>query len=476
MNYPDLIKTAGMDPRSARMISRMLLSGILLGGAAGVGHTLFNEYENAKQDLRDADDDDTLKVFVRKNKAQDPTAAQRVLTTAQKALDADRNRAAGTHTSETLTPETDISFMEARASVKEASNSDMMAVLAALAGGSLSYYSIRQLAENYQKKKYQDRINNAQNLFVQYNQQALDNQKISSEKEAKFLSGPELATGALKAAPAVLALLSAAATYTALNRQMGSARKALAPQGPKHIQIIEEDDRTARKRQQSEKEASSEVPDDWYETYEFLGRQILCDEKRASLCGLAPLLNVVAGGSLDLCKEAYRSIGFDDMIDLIEPEATFQPDAFRKAAALTVLVTDPELGSHVRDMIVTEASDMNPLYKNAHVLPKGALRSFTKMAAILAVRDRVTEMGLEKRCADVSDEVRRMKVEDYEQETAEADKLLNGMFSNAQTATIDPAIGEDPQAVTDDSSGTDMDVTDKSDKVDLNFMGMATTY
>lgn len=475
MSYSNFIKSAGMDPRSARMISRMLMSGLLIGGAAGIGHTLFNEYENAKHDLRDADDDDTLKVFIRKNKSQDPMAAERVLTNAQKALDADRNRASGTHTSETLTPNEDVTFMEARASVKSANNADMAAVIAALAGGTLSYYTVRQLAENYQKKKYQDRINKAQNLFVQYNQQALDSSKIASDKEAKFLSGPELATGAMKAAPAVLAILSAAATYTALNRQMGNARNAIAPQGPKHIQIIEEDDRAARKRQQGQKEASVEN-DDWYETYEFLGRQILCDEKRASLCGLAPLINVVAGGSLDLCKEACRRIGFDQMLDIIESEANFQPDAFRKAAALTVLVADPFLGAPVRDLIVTEAADMNPMYKNAGFLPEGSIRSFTKMAAILAVRDRVVEMGLEKRCADLADEVRRMSVEDYDKETAEADKLMNDMFSDANKATINPAGADDQQAVTDDSSGTDMDTTDTNDRVDLDFMGMATPY
>lgn len=269
----------------------------------------------------------------------------------------------------------------------------------ALTGGLVSaagtYALVNKLYEALRKKQAQEKLDEAQNIFLEsQGYKKVDKKKKKAEKEeveksasGKGMSASELGVSIPMALPLLMALGSGVVAHKLLNKSFPVKKRE--PQAPKRIEIVDAPVEEEEKDAIIDKEAGIKDTDG----LEFLLRTV--NMTKAASSAVSNLIATTADGRLKDFKKAASVIGFADALDTVKGAAkSVAPDPLTEQIAISCLAKSAAICEQTKLLAAAEFADMYPtFFKAAAQLSEKKKNALYKIACILghAIRSEIAE-------------------------------------------------------------------------------------
>jgi hypothetical protein len=343
-----------LSQRDKDLVSNYLLGGAAAGGGLALATALVNYLKHLKDEQDESeDDDDTIKIY--KQAPQEKVAM-------------------------TL--------------------GGPLAITGGLVSAAGTYALVNKLYEALRKKQAQDKLDEAQNIFLEtQGYKKVDKQKNKKEEKkeeteksasGKAMSASELGVSIPLALPLIMALGSGVVAHKLLNKSFPV--KSREPQAPKRIEIVD-----APQPEEEEKEKESLLDKEAGITdadgFEFLLRTI--HMTKAASSDVSNLIATAADGRLKDFRKVANVLGFADALDTVKGAAkSIYADPLTEQLAISCLAKSASVGEQTKLLAAAEFADMYPtFFKTASQLSEKKKNALYKIACILghAIRSEIAE-------------------------------------------------------------------------------------
>lgn len=267
----------------------------------------------------------------------------------------------------------------------------------ALTGGIVSaagtYALVNKLYEALRKKQAQDKLDEAQNIFLEsQGYKKLDKNKKTSDEEkeseksasaGKGMSTSELGISIPLALPILMALGSGVVAHKLLNKSFPIKKKDV--QSPKRIEIVD------APVEEEEIDKSAGITDT--DGFEFLLRTI--NMTKAASSDVSNLIATAADGRLKDFKNTAGVIGFADALDTVKgASSALDVDPLTEQIAISCLAKSASVGAQTGLLAAAEFADLYPaFFKAASKLSEKKKNALYKIACIFghAIRSEIAE-------------------------------------------------------------------------------------
>ena len=269
----------------------------------------------------------------------------------------------------------------------------------ALTGGIVSaagtYALVNKLYEALRKKQAQDKLDEAQNIFLEsQGYKKLDKKKKpakeeeESEKSAsagKGMSASELGISIPLALPILMALGSGVVAHKLLNKSFPVKKRSV--EAPKRIEIV--DAPVNEEEEAIDKSAGISDTDG----FEFLLRTI--NMTKAASSDISNLIATAADGRFKDFRKAASVIGFADALDTVKGAAkAIDIEPLTEQLAISCLAKSASVGAQTKLLAAAEFAELYPaFFKAAANLSKKKQNALYKIACIFghAIRSEIAE-------------------------------------------------------------------------------------
>lgn len=337
-----------LSQRDKDLVSNYLLGGAAAGGGLALATALVNYLRHLKNENESEDDDDTIKIY------------------------------------------------------KEAPQEKVAMTLGgplALTGGVVSaagtYALVNKLYEMLRKKQAQEKLDEAQNIFLEsqgYKKVPKKKKEDKAEEEeteksasGKSMSMSELGVSIPLALPLLMALGSGVVAHKMLNKSFPVAKKEV--QAPKRIEIVDAPEE--EEENNLDKEAGITDTDG----FEMLLRTI-----SMSKCATSDIKNLIAttaDGRLGTFKKTAGMIGYADALDTVKgADKAIDADPLTEQLAISCLAKSASVGEQTKLLAAAEFADIYPnFYKMAASMSDKKQNALYKIACIFghAIRSEIAE-------------------------------------------------------------------------------------
>lgn len=337
-----------LSQRDKDLVSNYLLGGAAAGGSLALATALVNYLRHLKNEKDDSeDDDDTLKIY--KQAPQEKVAM-------------------------TL--------------------GGPLAITGGLVSAAGTYALVNKLYEALRKKQAQEKLDEAQNIFLESQGYKKVDKKKEEEKEeteksaatGKPMSTSELGVSIPLALPLLMALGSGVVAHKLLNKSFPTKKKE--PQAPKRIEIVD-----APEKEKEEESIDKEAGITDTDGFEFLLRTINMTKSASS--DVSNLIATTADGRLKDFRKAASVLGFADALDTVKGSAkSISIDPLTEQLAISCIAKSASIGEQAKLLAAAEFADMYPtFFKTAAQLSEKKKNALYKIACILghAIRSEIAE-------------------------------------------------------------------------------------
>lgn len=267
----------------------------------------------------------------------------------------------------------------------------------ALTGGIVSaagtYALVNKLYEALRKKQAQDKLDEAQNIFLEsQGYKKLDKNKKTSDEEkeseksasaGKGMSTSELGISIPLALPILMALGSGVVAHKLLNKSFPVKKRTV--EAPKRIEIVD------APVEEEEIDKSAGITDT--DGFEFLLRTI--NMTKAASSDVSNLIATAADGRLKDFKNTAGVIGFADALDTVKGASNaLDVDPLTEQIAISCLAKSASVGAQTGLLAAAEFADLYPaFFKAASKLNEKKKNALYKIACIFghAIRSEIAE-------------------------------------------------------------------------------------
>lgn len=345
-----------LSQRDKDLVSNYLLGGAATGGGLALATALVNYLKHLKDEQSSDQDDDTIRIY--KEKPQEKVAMT-------------------------------------------------LGGPLALAGGVVSaagtYALVNKLYEMYRKKKAQEELDAAQDIFLgiqgykklkdkEDSEEESSEEKSASIKQAgdgKGMSASELGISIPLALPLLMALGSGVVAHKMLNKSFPIKKKTV--QAPKRIEIVDAPAEETKTEEDLLKDAG--VTDN--DGYELLVRTISMSKSATS--DIKNMLATIGDGRLKDFKKAASMLGFDGALDTIKgASANISMEPLREQLAISCLTKSASVGEQSKLLAAAEFADIYPnFFKMAASLNEVKQEALYKIACLFghAIRSEIAEQA-----------------------------------------------------------------------------------
>lgn len=268
----------------------------------------------------------------------------------------------------------------------------------ALTGGIVSaagtYALVNKLYEALRKKQAQDKLDEAQNIFLEtQGYKKLDKKKKPSKEEeeseksasaGKGMSASELGISIPLALPILMALGSGVVAHKLLNKSFPIKKKDV--QSPKRIEIVD-----APVEEEEELDKSAGITDT--DGFEFLLRTI--NMTKAASSDVSNLIATAADGRLKDFRNTAGMIGFADALDTVKgASSSLDVDPLTEQIAISCIAKSAAVGAQTELLAASEFAELYPaFFKAASNLSEKKKNALYKIACIFghAIRSEIAE-------------------------------------------------------------------------------------
>lgn len=338
-----------LSQRDKDLVSNYLLGGAATGGGLALATALVNYLRHLKDEDHSEEDDDTIKIY--KSAPQEKVAMT-------------------------------------------------LGGPLALTGGVVSavgtYALVNKLYEMLRKKQAQEKLDAAQNIFLEsQGYKKVDNKKKKESDEGeeksasvgKGMSLSELGVSIPLALPLLMALGSGVVAHKMLNKSFPIERKKV--QAPKRIEIVDAPEEEKEKEDLLDKEAGINDTD----AYEMLLRSISMSKSATS--DVNNLIATTADGRLKDFKKTASVIGYVDALDTVKGAAkAVEMDSLTEQLAISCLAKSAAVSEQTKLLAAAEFADIYPnFYKMAASMTERQQNALYKIASIFghAIRSEIAE-------------------------------------------------------------------------------------
>lgn len=315
MNYFEkLAADEGWSAEGKDMLKSYLLNGLSIGGGAALLTSLINYLRHVSKPKHTSDeDDDTIYVFRNPNAPMNKTASD----------------------------DEDSTMWERGVSMS-----------GGVASALLGYALVKKLYSKLRAAQAQEELDKAQRIFLNESGYEVADKK-GLKKNASFKDTWDKATGAVMAAPILLALGSAMATNAILESKY-PAKSDKKVKAPKRIKIIDkpEDD-----QDEYMKMASAEIEE---EARELVMRTATLNPVENS--DFNDLLAACANGRHEEIKKVAQAIGFGPALSIVKGASAHPVSELNKHIAIGWLAKDPYMGPSSSLLAAGEFVEQYPNY------------------------------------------------------------------------------------------------------------------
>lgn len=338
-----------LSQRDKDLVSNYLLGGAATGGGLALATALVNYLRHLKDEEHSEEDDDTIKIY--KSAPQEKVAMT-------------------------------------------------LGGPLALTGGVVSavgtYALVNKLYEMLRKKQAQEKLDAAQNIFLEsQGYKKVDNKKKKESEEGeeksasvgKGMSLSELGVSIPLALPLLMALGSGVVAHKMLNKSFPIERKKV--QAPKRIEIVDAPEEEKEKEDLLDKEAGINDTD----AYEMLLRSISMSKVATS--DVNNLIATTADGRLKDFKKTASVLGYVDALDTVKGAAkAVEMDSLTEQLAISCLAKSAAVSEQTKLLAAAEFADIYPnFYKMATSMNERQQNALYKIASIFghAIRSEIAE-------------------------------------------------------------------------------------
>lgn len=338
-----------LSQRDKDLVSNYLLGGAATGGGLALATALVNYLRHLKDEDHSEEDDDTIKIY--KSAPQEKVAMT-------------------------------------------------LGGPLALTGGVVSavgtYALVNKLYEMLRKKQAQEKLDAAQNIFLEsQGYKKVDNKKKKESEEGeeksasvgKGMSLSELGVSIPLALPLLMALGSGVVAHKMLNKSFPIERKKV--QAPKRIEIVDAPEEEKEKEDLLDKEAGINDTD----AYEMLLRSISMSKVATS--DVNNLIATTADGRLKDFKKTASVLGYVDALDTVKGAAkAVEMDSLTEQLAISCLAKSAAVSEQTKLLAAAEFADIYPnFYKMAASMNERQQNALYKIASIFghAIRSEIAE-------------------------------------------------------------------------------------
>lgn len=270
----------------------------------------------------------------------------------------------------------------------------------ALTGGVVSaagtYALVNKLYEMLRKKQAQDKLDEAQNIFLEsQGYKKLDKKKEKEEEtteksaSGKGMSMSELGVSIPLALPLLMALGSGVVAHKMLNKSFPIKKKEVT--GPRRIEIVDAPKVEEKKEEEEDILKEAGVTD--MDGYEFLLRTVNMAKSASST--VSNLIATAADGRFKDFKKAASTIGFVNALDTVKGASkAVSADPLTEQLAITYVAKSASTGEQTKLLAAAEFADIYPtFFKMASSLSDTQQEYLYKIACILghAIRSEIAE-------------------------------------------------------------------------------------
>lgn len=267
----------------------------------------------------------------------------------------------------------------------------------ALTGGLVSaagtYAIVNKLYELLRKQRAQEKLDEAQNIFLEsqgYKKLDKKEKKESEETEksasGKGMSMSELGISIPLALPLLMALGSGVVAHKLLNKSFPIKKREV--QAPKRIEIVD-----APKEDEEENLLDKEAGINDTDGFEMLLRTV--DMAKSASSDVSNLIATTADGRLKDFKKAASAIGFADALDTIKGASrAVVAEPLREQLAISCIAKSASVGEQTKLLAAAEFAHLYPsFFKAASKLDARKQNALYKIACIFghAVRSEIAE-------------------------------------------------------------------------------------
>lgn len=335
-----------LSQRDKDLVSNYLLGGAATGGGLALATALVNYLKHLKDEKdKSEDDDDTIKIY----KAPQEKVAMTL--------------------------------------------GGPLALTGGLVSAAGTYAIVNKLYELLRKQRAQEKLDEAQNIFLEsqgYKKLDKKEKKESEETEksasGKSMSMSELGISIPLALPLIMALGSGVVAHKLLNKSFPIKKREV--QAPKRIEIVD-----APKEDEEENLLDKEAGINDTDGFEMLLRTV--DMAKSASSDVSNLIATTADGRLKDFKKAASAIGFADALDTIKGASrAVVAEPLREQLAISCIAKSASVGEQTKLLAAAEFAHLYPsFFKAASRLDARKQNALYKIACIFghAVRSEIAE-------------------------------------------------------------------------------------
>lgn len=335
-----------LSQRDKDLVSNYLLGGAATGGGLALATALVNYLKHLKDEKdKSEDDDDTIKIY----KAPQEKVAMTL--------------------------------------------GGPLALTGGLVSAAGTYAIVNKLYELLRKQRAQEKLDEAQNIFLEsqgYKKLDKKEKKESEETEksasGKGMSMSELGISIPLALPLIMALGSGVVAHKLLNKSFPIKKREV--QAPKRIEIVD-----APKEDEEENLLDKEAGINDTDGFEMLLRTV--DMAKSASSDVSNLIATTADGRLKDFKKAASAIGFADALDTIKGASrAVVAEPLREQLAISCIAKSASVGEQTKLLAAAEFAHLYPsFFKAASRLDARKQNALYKIACIFghAVRSEIAE-------------------------------------------------------------------------------------
>lgn len=269
-----------------------------------------------------------------------------------------------------------------------------LAITGGLVSAAGTYALVNKLYEMLRKKQAQDKLDEAQNIFLEsQGYKKVDKKKkekdadSGTEKSAsgKGMSVSELGVSIPLALPLLMALGSGVVAHKLLNKSFPVKKREV--QAPKRIEIVD----TPPAEEEEELDKAAGITDT--DGFEFLLHTI--SMTKAASSDISNLIAMTADGRLKDFKKVAGMLGFADALDTVKgAAASVEIGPLTEQMAISCLAKSASVGEQTKLLAAAEFADLYPtFFKAAANLSDKKKNALYKIACILghAIRSEIAE-------------------------------------------------------------------------------------
>lgn len=336
-----------LSQRDKDLVSNYLIGGAAAGGGLALATALINYLKHLKDEKEDSEeDDDTLKIY-----RQAPQEKVAMTLGGPLALTGGLVSAAGT------------------------------------------YALVNKLYEMLRKKQAQEKLDEAQNIFLEsqgYKKAPKKDKKDEEETEksasGKGMSVSELGVSIPLALPILMALGSGVVAHKLLNKSFPVKKRKV--EAPKRIEIVD-----APESEEEEEEIAKVAGITDTDGFEFLLRTVNMTKSASS--DVSNLIATIADGRIGDFKKVASTIGFADALDTVKgASSAIAAEPLTEQIAISCLAKSASIGEQTKLLAAAEFADLYPsFFKAASKLDEKKQNALYKIACILghAIRSEIAE-------------------------------------------------------------------------------------